>query len=553
MKWIRKPKFSLILVVLVFSLFSFTNHFEMSKHLEIFVSVFKKLNEEYVDDVDSGELMRVGIDAMLESLDPYTVYYSESEIEDYKTSISGEYGGIGSMIRTDSNYVIITEPYENSPATKAGLIAGDKITFIDGNSTEGKNAGDISKLLKGTPGTDVNIKIDRPFVGPLEINLTREKIKLPSVPYYTMMEDGIAYIQLTQFTRKCGKEVQNAYAELAEKNDIKGVIFDLRSNPGGLLNEAVNVTNTFIPKGKEVVYTQGRDLESRKTYNTRHEPSNDSVPLVVLINGRSASASEIVSGTIQDYDRGIVIGQRSYGKGLVQTTRPLVYNTQIKFTTAKYYIPSGRCIQELDYTNKDKKGKAKKFADSLRAEFKTANGRVVFDGRGVTPDYEAKDSSFSNVSVALRRKNIIFDFVTQYKSKNDSIVSIEEFEVTEEIFASFKDFIKGKDYSYKTKTEKILNDLEKNTKKESYYDALQTELESLRTKLDQDKANDVDKFKEEIKFLIKKEILTRYYYQKGKIAAGFDRDNYLKEALHILKNPEIYQSLFEVKVVGENE
>ena len=550
MRFIRRTFISLAFIASLFILFSFSSQFEMSKHLEIFVSVFKKLNAEYVDEVDSGELMRVGIDAMLKSLDPYTVYYSESEIEDYKTSISGEYGGIGSLIRSDSNYVIVTEPYENSPAAKAGLIAGDKIISVDGQSVRGKNAGDLSKLLKGTPGTGIKLVIDRPYIGEINIELTREKIKLKSVPYCDVREDGIAYIKLTRFTKKCGQEVKEAYTALAESNEIKGIVLDLRGNPGGLLNEAVNVTNTFIAKSEEVVYTQGRDIETRKSYKTKLDAANDSTPLVVLINRNSASASEIVSGTIQDLDRGLVVGERSYGKGLVQTTRPLVYNTQIKFTTAKYYIPSGRCIQELDYAHRDKKGKAIKVADSLRTQFTTKNGRIVYDGRGVMPDFIASDSNLNNISIALLRKNIIFDFVTLFRSKNDSIASAKSFEVNDALFNDFKAFIVGKDYSYETKTEKILAKLEKNTKVESYYTALEEELRSLHDKLNLDKANDVDKFQAEIKQLIKSEILTRYYFQKGKIIAGLSNDNYLEEAIRLIKDEDAYNALFKVDTIG---
>jgi len=550
MRLIKRTLLSFTIIFCLLTFLSFSSQFEMSKHLEIFVSVFKKLNAEYVDDVDSGELMRVGIDAMLKSLDPYTVYYSESEIEDYKTSISGEYGGIGSLIRTDSNYVIVTEPYENSPAAKSGLRAGDKIIAVNEQSVEGKNASDLSKLLKGTPGTEVNLKIERPFVGPIDLLITREKIKLKSVPYADIRADGIAYIKLTRFTKQCGKEVQEAYKALAQENEIKGIILDLRGNPGGLLNEAVNVTNTFIKQAQEIVYTQGRDLESKKSYKTKIPALNDSTPLVILINGNSASASEIVSGTIQDLDRGLVVGQRSYGKGLVQTTRPLVYNTQIKFTTAKYYIPSGRCIQELDYAHKDKKGKATKMADSLRTEFKTKNGRIVYDGQGVMPDYMAQDSNLSNISIALLKKNIIFDFVTLFRSKNDSIIPALAFNVNDELFENFKEFAQKRDYSYETKTEQILANLEKNTKKESYYGALERDLKALKTKLEEDKANDIEKFESEIKHLLKIEILTRYYYQKGKIIANLSDDNYMKEAIELLKNKERYTTLFQVDTIG---
>lgn len=539
-----------ILIALLISFSSFSSHFELAKHLEIFISVFKKLNQEYVDEIDSGELMREGIDAMLNSLDPYTVYYSESEIEDYKASISGEYGGIGSMIRTDSDYVIITEPYEDSPAAMAGLKAGDKILSVDGKSTKGKSAGDLSKLLKGTPGTDVVVQIERPYEGEQTLTIKRSKIKLKSVPHYDMVGDGYAYIKLNRFTTACSKEVINAYRDLEKENDIKAVILDLRGNPGGLLREAINVSNVFVKKGQLITYTQGREEDSRKVYNTLNNAVNDSCKLVVLINGNSASASEIVSGTMQDLDRGLVLGQRSYGKGLVQTTKPIAYNSQIKLTTAKYYIPSGRCIQELDYSQKDEKGKAIKMADSARTEFKTVSGRIVSDGSGIHPDLQAKDSSFAIISRTLSRKNLIFDFVTKFVSEHDSIAPAKDFKVTDNDFKNFKTFIANKDYSYKTETERKLEEFETKTKKESYYNALAVELNQLHEKLSADKEKDLDKYQKEIKHLIRREILTRYYFQRGKIIASFERDNYLTSAIQLLNDTASYEALFKVEKVG---
>lgn len=541
MNKISKSLFAILLVGIVLLSASFTINFEISKNIEILTGVYKIINEHYVDEIDPGKIMRTGIDAMLKSLDPYTVYYSESEIEDYRYQITGKYGGIGSLIRTDSTHVIITEPYEGSPAYKSGLKAGDIILEIDGISAAGKNSSEVSKVLKGSPGTDVIIKIHRPILEEeMEVTVTREEIKVESVPYWGIIENDIGYIKLNKFTQNCGKEVREAYNDLKQNNaDLKSIVLDLRGNPGGLLKEAINVSNIFVPKNEEIVFTKGRDESSKRIYKALNEVSNDTIPIVVLINHGSASASEIVSGAIQDLDRGVVVGQRTYGKGLVQTTKPTEYNSQIKLTTAKYYIPSGRCIQEVDYSTK----KHEKVPDSLRKVFYTRNGREVEDGRGIKPDYEVEEELYAKITISLMRKNIIFDYATDYYYKHDSIPNVQDFVLTDTDFEDFKEYISDKDYNYKTKTEVALNKLEKQSKEEKYFDGMAEEIVHFQTKLNKNKAKDIEKFKGQILEALSNEIVSRYYFQKGRIQARFPFDPDLKKAIELLTHKENYQAL----------
>lgn len=541
MNKLKKPLVSLLLLgILLFSA-SFTINFEISKNIEIFTGIYKVLNEHYVEEIDPAKIMRTGIDAMLKSLDPYTVYYSESEIEDYKYQITGKYGGIGSLIRTDSNFVIITEPYENSPAKKAGLKAGDIIIEIDGISALKKNSSEVSKVLKGSPGTDVIIKVQRPpLMKEMEMTVTRGEIKVESVPYWGMVDDNVGYIKLNKFTQACGKEVRDAFNDLVQKNEnMSSVILDLRGNPGGLLKEAINVSNVFIPKDEEIVFTKGRDEASKRIYKALNDVSNDTMKVAVLIDGGSASASEIVSGSIQDLDRGVVIGQRTYGKGLVQTTKQVDYNSQIKLTTAKYYIPSGRCIQEVDYSTEDNE----KVADSLRKVFYTRNGREVEDGRGISPDVEVEIEDYGKIVITLMRKNIVFDFATDYYYKHDSIAPANEFVFSDEDWANFKTFIADKDYSYNTKTEDIIEKLVKKAEEEKYIEALEVEIEHVKENLAKNKAQDIEKFKDQIVEVITNEIVSRYYFQKGRIIAGFPFDKDLDQAIEVLKNHKEYNEI----------
>jgi len=534
-----------------FGSMSFTgSYFEISKNLDIFASLYKELNTYYVDDVEPADLMRKGIDAMLKSLDPYTNYISEAEIEGYKLQTTGKYGGIGAAIRRDkeSDYVVISEPYEGFPAHKAGLRAGDAIKEIEGKSAKGKTTDEISKILRGNPGTDVKIKIGRPGeTREIPITLTRETVKIKAVPYSGVVKDDIGYIKLNSFTQNCGRDVANAYSELKKDHDIKGLIFDLRGNPGGLLSEAVNVSNIFVDKGEEIVSTKGKIKEWEKSYKAKNAPIDLEMPIVVLTNKSSASASEIVSGVVQDLDRGIVLGQRTYGKGLVQTTKNVGYNSKLKLTTAKYYIPSGRCIQSVNYADKNKDGSAAKMPDSLRTAFKTRKGRTVYDGGGVMPDVELERKKYAKVSSALSSKQLIFKFATQYANKHDEIAEPEDFKLTDADFNEFKEFIKDKDYSYKTKSEKLLKEFKESTEVEKYYDAVETEISDLENKILKDKDNDLVKHKREIMDLMEMEIIKRYYFKKGGIRASLQKDEEVAKAIQLLTNKAEYEEILAGK------
>ena len=541
-------KYALILLLSFASIFSVgfvDNYFEISKNLDIFSSLYKELNIYYVDETDSGDLMKTAIDAMLESLDPYTTYIPESEKEDFEFMTTGQYGGIGAVITKKGDWVYVSEPYEGFPADKAGLIAGDKFVEIAGKSVEGKSTEDVSKVLKGEPNTSVKVLIEREGVKkPFEVEITRQEIKLNSVPYYGMVSDSIGYIKTRSFTRNISKEVSDAYNELNSDNQLKGLVLDLRSNPGGLLNEAIKMSNLFIDQGQEIVFTKGKVKEWDKSYKTRSTALDTTMPLVVLINRSSASASEIVSGAIQDLDRGVVLGQRSFGKGLVQQTRKLSYNAQLKVTTAKYYIPSGRCIQALDYSNRDEDGSVGKIADSLRTEFKTlVNKRTVYDGGGITPDIEIEPHKYSNILRSVISKRHIFNFANSFRSANDSISSAKTFVVTDAIYDDFKQFLNDKEYEYETKTEKTISAIKKDAEKEKYLEDLEEELEALTLKMEQSKNNDIERFRDEIVEVLEAEIATRYYYQKGKVEATLKHDEELAEAINVLNDLEKYNAI----------
>lgn len=520
------------------------NYFEITKNLDIFVTLFKELNLYYVDETKPGDLMKTGIEGMLESLDPYTNYIPESDIEDFRFMQTGQYGGIGALIRTMDKKIVIAEPYEDSPAQKAGLEAGDVIIEVNGKSTEGKNTEDISKILKGQPNTEVKLVLKREGVDkPIEKTIMREEIKVKSVPHYEMLNNEVGYIKLNQFTDKCTEEVQTAFKELKEKKGMKALVLDLRGNPGGLLNEAVSLSNLFVEKGQLVVSTKGKVKEWEKTYKAANQPLDLEIPLVVLVNSGSASASEIVSGTIQDLDRGVVVGQRSYGKGLVQTTRPLSYNTQLKVTTAKYYIPSGRCIQALDYSHRNEDGSVGKVPDSLMKKFTTKNGRVVYDGGGVLPDIVLEPVAYSQIARALTNKNMIFNFATKYKREHPTIPSVKEFQITDELFTEFTTYISDKDYEYSTHSEDVVKKFKETAEKEKYFKDVEAEYEALKAKLSHNKNEDLVTFKEEIKELLKEEIVSRYYYQKGRVESLLARDPDVNEALSILADKSKYSTL----------
>ncbi|MFL2573809.1 MAG: S41 family peptidase [Flavobacteriales bacterium] len=542
----KKVKIFIISVVVLISSFSFTDsYFEIAKNLDIFTTVYRELNNYYVDETDPGKLMKTAIDKMLKSLDPYTNYIPESEIEDFQFMTTGQYGGIGAVITKRKDYVFISEPYEGFPAQKAGLIAGDKILEINGESAKGKNTEDVSKALKGQPNTEVQLLIERPYLDdPFSVSFKRQKISVKSVPFYSYLNESIGYIKLRSFTRNCSNDIKNAFLDLKKQGDLKGLILDLRANPGGLLNESVNIVNLFVDKGQEVVSTKGKIKSWDKVYKASKSPTDLEIPIVVLINQSSASASEIVAGAIQDLDRGIVIGQRSFGKGLVQQTKKLSYNSQLKLTVAKYYIPSGRCIQALDYSNRNEDGSVGKIPDSLMTAFKTKNGRVVYDGGGVNPDIEIDQDDISNLIVSLIQERLFFDYATYYKYQNPSLDSL--FIMDDTGFNSFVDFLGDKSYDYKTETEKAFEVLKNKSEKENYFADIQDKYENLFQEFEINKKNDLIRNKEIIKEILSEEIASRYFYQEGRIRTSLNFDKEVQEAIIYLSKQDKYNSVLSV-------
>lgn len=529
---------------LIFVSFTDKKDFQLSKNLEIYYSLFEELNTFYVDETDPAKLIKTSIDEMLKSLDPYTVYIPESQMEDFKFMTTGQYGGIGALIRKSGDYIVITDPYENFPAHKAELKAGDVIIEIDGKSIKGKNSSDVSSLLKGQPNTELELTIKRPGVeNEFKRKLIREEISLESVPYYGMISPETGYINLRSFTLNCGNDVKMALVELKEKYGMKNLILDLRGNPGGLLIEAVNISGLFVDKGELIVSTKGKVNQWDKSYNNMMEPVDKDIPIAVLVNSSSASASEIVSGAIQDLDRGVIVGQRTFGKGLVQTTRSLAYNSKLKVTTAKYYIPSGRCIQALDYTHRNEDGSVGKIPDSLVTEFKTKRGRLVYDGGGVTPDIAISGTTLSNIATSLYLKSHIFDYATQFAFKHDTIDGPEIFSISEKDYQEFVEFLSGKDYDYLTKSEVELKALIQTAKKEKYYGLSESEFNALQEKLAHDPIKDLEIFKEEITELINEEIVSRFYLQTGRLKIQLRYDSEVEEALIILENRDEYNRI----------
>jgi len=523
-------------------------YFEISKNIETFNKLFKELNRFYVDDVDPTELMEVGINAMLESLDPYTVYLSGAELDNYRMQTTGKYGGIGARIGMIQDKVMVTEPYEGFPAFNAGLRAGDIIVEVDGKSTAGYNTEDVSQILRGQPGTDVKVKIDREVSGKTEeYTITRGEVKIDNVPYFGMVNDEIGYIKLINFAENAGKEVGDALKALKADYSITGVILDLRGNGGGLLHEAVNVSNVFIDKGVEIVSTKGKVEDSDKSYKTLNKAVDSEIPLVVLTDGGSASASEIVSGSIQDLDRGVIIGQRSFGKGLVQITRPLPYKSKLKVTTSKYYIPSGRCIQAIDYVHRSLDEDAQTIPDSLRRAFEPKGGRRVLDGAGIEPDLSTDIDIIANVTRSLLRNNHMFHYATEYWNANPELRGGASFNMNDAEFSEFIQFLEGKEYEYTTKSERKLEQLMEISKEESYYSAIEESLTELEDKMSADKKNDIDKNKAEIKRVLELEIVSRYEFQKGRIEASLIDDPDVLEAVGTIGDNSKYNDILAVK------
>jgi carboxyl-terminal processing protease len=540
--------FILILVFLLLNI-SFSkaqsNSFETLKSLEIMDQIYEHLELYFVDETKNGQLAKTGIDAMLKELDPYTVYYHESNIEDYRLMTTGQYGGIGALIRQIGDFSYISEPYEGKPAQKAGLKAGDKILSIDGKTMEKKTTEEVSDALKGPKGTSFELVVERAGEGKKNFQITRDEIKLPDVPYFGMLRENVGYIKLNSFTQTAASDVKSAIEKL-QAQGMKELVLDLRGNGGGLLIEAVKIVNFFVPKNQLVVTTKGRVQEENRTYKTLEEPFAPNMPLVVLIDGGSASASEIVAGSLQDLDRAVIMGETSFGKGLVQRTYDLKYGSKIKITIAKYYTPSGRCVQRLEYYDKENGQKPKEVADSLLKTFYTKNGRPVIDGRGIEPDLEVELPDLSRLSAMLLVKHHIFNFATQYTQQHPEIQAPTLFKLSSQDYADFKKFVLAQEnFDYTTASEEALKKMKTTAEKEGYYQDIATDYEQMLIKVTPSKERDLDKFEQEIRELLEEEIMTRYYYQEGRAKHSLQTDPVVLKGIEILQAPSQYNTILK--------
>ena len=531
------------------------NRFEVSKNLDIFNALVKEVEMFYVDSVDVEKTVRRGINAMLSGLDPYTVYYPEQDMDELKIMTTGEYGGSGSYIRErkeGGGYII--EPFEGMPAALAGLKAGDRILAIDTVDTSNKTSSEVSELLKGVPNTKMVLKIQRPNEKkPREVELVRKQILVDQVTYYGVRGDGVGYIYLKGFTDKSAQEVKNALEDLKKNHQIKSLILDLRNNGGGLLESATQIVGMFVPKGKEVVSTKGKVSQWDRTYRTSNEPIDTVMPMAVLINGNSASAAEIVSGALQDMDRAVLVGQRSYGKGLVQSTRELPYEGRLKVTMSKYYIPSGRCIQQMDYSHRKADGSVAAIPDSLTSVFYTSKGRPVRDGGGVRPEFEIEEEEMPTIMYYLVTDFVLVDFVTDWAQKHKTIPPVEEFTVSDEDFEAFKNYAKEKNFTYDRQSEKILKNLKEVAQLEGYTDRDSTIFTELEARLTPNLDRDFDLYKNQIKKLLASEIVKRYYFQKGELLESLKDDEVLDKAIEVLSNPELYSKTLSTPEEGETK
>lgn len=536
----------LLVPVLILGVFSFSpknDYFPIARNLEIFAGLYKEVNTYYVDEINPNEVIKKGIDAMLKNLDPYTVYIPEDLIEDYRTIATGEYGGIGATTSIiDSEHVVVMI-YEGYPAFESGLRIGDKILEVDDIPVTGLRHDELGRLLKGQSDTQVSMKVTRYGIDePIDLSLTRKNIKIESVTYQGMLTDDIGMIKLSEFTNNSGKAVKEAAKELKKSGATK-LVLDLRDNPGGLLHESVNICNLFIPKDAVVVDTKGKIKDLNKTYAALDAPFDTEIPLVVLISSGSASASEIVAGVMQDYDRGVLIGEKSFGKGLVQATRPLSYNSQLKVTTAKYYTPSGRCIQALDYSQRNVDGSVGKVADSLKTAYYTTNGREVFDGGGVDPDIVIEKPKRPSIVTVLSQKGLLFSYASKYVSENDSIADPRSYELSDATYSDFKAWVGEHSLEYANKTEGAMDRLIASAKQENYYADIQSALDDLKASVVDQKNNDLDLFASDIKDVLEEEIVSRYYFEKGIIESSFNEDPNILMAIEVLNDPVKYEEI----------
>jgi len=513
--------------------------YEIAKNIEIFVNVYKELNKNYVDDLDPTQLMRTGIDAMVESLDPYTNYISESQVASYRINTEGKYQGIGAIVDKVGDYITIIEPYQNSPVVEAGLQPGDQITKIEGRSTKGKSLEEMNQVMRGVPGTSINLTINRPATNKsFDVAIERSQVNIDNVPYSGYVSDGIGYVVLTTFTANANKNIRKAITKLREENPkLKGLILDLRDNGGGLLKEAIGVSNIFVPQNKKVVSVRSKVVERDQNYKTLGVPMDLELPIVVMINKKSASASEIVSGVIQDLDRGVIMGQRSYGKGLVQNTMNVGYNSRVKVTTSKYYIPSGRCIQSVEYDE----GEPVDIPDEKRAKFKTENGRTVLDGGGVTPDVKLVNDGLPQIIEQLDAQHILFQYLNKISSKypaNEEGPTEIEFND----FADFKTFVKSTDFVFESENQELLDQIKENLRGDKQL-TLVSEVEALEVKIEDEAMASIETHKELIMSQIEERIATRQHYQKGKFFQRLKNDSEITEAVNLLNNPAEYNKI----------
>jgi carboxyl-terminal processing protease len=530
------------------------NDFEIAKNLDIFTTLYRTLNTNYVDDLNHGEMFETAMISMLESLDPYTNYIPEAQREDFLFMTTGQYGGIGALIQQRGDYTIVSEPYEGAPAQKTGLIAGDKILEINGQSAQNKSVSDVSTILKGQPGTDLSLLIERKGQPePILFSITRENVKIDDIPYFGLLEGDIAYINLSGFTQSASSEVKKAFDDLNNQTELKGLIIDLRGNGGGLLSEAVDIVGMFVPSGEMVVSTKGKLRETNRVHKTSGTPKVPDIPVTILVDNNSASASEIVAGALQDLDRAVVIGQRTLGKGLVQNVIPLTYNTSLKVTVAKYYIPSGRCIQAIDYFHKDENGDHIVIPDSLKVAFTTRNGRTVYESAGIEPDIAIEPRTVGNITRALITNYMIFDFANQFYLNNGEIAAADEFEITEAIFNDFKTYIADKKLEYKNSSEISLDKLKESVQDEKYHDKVHEMIAAIEEEIERSKEVDLETFSQEIKDILLSEIVSRYYYQRGRVIAALPKDRAVNKAIEVLRDQDQFMKITGNKTKPDNK